>query len=210
MRRVFLALLLILPVTAFGAQIILNPSFEGSGSCPTPPGYCTVPTAGPVANWTADPSFRWIPSSYQAASSGSWSIELLTGTTGIRQSLHGLTAGQSYTLYMDLWSDKGIVDGNRTVTINVAVGTSNENIVFSSSGVHGAPRTDHTWLTNVPFYFVASGSDIDLVMKGVSTYNGYGMMVDNLRLYAIPEPTLPILFGTLLLLVPFARRLRRQ
>jgi hypothetical protein len=224
MRRLLLVLLLVGTVAAFASPLPVNGSFE-QGTPGTYTNWVNVTAgSGNISSWDVAPAggstVKWVSGAYQAASDGNWSVELgnVQRAASITQHLSGLAVGGKYTVTFDMWADKAITTVGSYFGMYISAGGTTSSVFDFRTGGVGTRRSD-TWTRDITWEFVPTTSELDLTFAAsTATYNRpvliggtyYGAMIDNVRLSGVPEPGLTLLFGSLLAIIPLARRLRRK
>lgn len=190
-------LMLALPYAAT-ANLVVDGSFEqGTVSG----GYQTYAT-GPMGGWTVANGSVDLIRTYWVPSVGSQSVDMagLYANGTIKQTITGLTFGQTYHLTFDMAGNPDDNNrGNILKTLNATFGATTSTFTFDTTG---KGLSNMGWLPKSA-YFVANGSTMDLIFTDLSTPSGtaWGSALDNVSLVAVPE-TSTVVAGALLLL-PF-------
>lgn len=174
-------------------NLVANGSFE-NGVAVSGPTYVATGDSTSITGWTVTahgvnytddaPALGW------DASEGSRSVELSSiegGNGGLFQTISGFTAGRSYRLAFDVSANP----------YDTAFRPKDARIRFSVTG--GGPASYDYALQNVNtatnmlynkviYDFVASSSMQSVSFRGaVNPFLGYGVVVDNVSIVAVPE-----------------------
>lgn len=191
-------LMLALPYAAT-ANLVVDESFEqGTVSG----GYQTYAT-GPMGGWTVANGSVDLIRTYWVPSVGSQSVDMAgfyaNGT--IKQTITGLTSGQTYHLTFDMAGNPDDNNrGNTLKTLNATFGATTSTFTFDTTG---KGLSNMGWLTKSAYFVANNGPTMDLIFTDLSTPLGtaWGSALDNVSLVAVPE-TSTVVAGALLLL-PF-------
>ena len=100
------------------------------------------------------------------------------------QEIYGLTPGQLYTVSGDYW--RGAIDGVADSGFDVSLdGVSLFNTTVS---------TTYTWF-NFSFDYTANSTSVFLSLSTPINVKGNGYIIDNIAMYAVPEPGSLCLIG---------------
>lgn len=166
--------------------VIANPSFEASGNSFGFPGYIDPPFT--AAGWTRNGtggiaingsnSTNNNPFADNGAIPEGGNVIALQNTMAISQTLLGLTAGRPYRLTLDYNARTG---DDPTANIVIDGKTALQAIIAEVGGSNPYYHLD--------YQFVASGSSAVLSIGNLGTAADSTLLVDNVRVVAVPEPT---------------------
>ena len=164
--------------------VIANPSFEASGNSFGFPGYISAP--GFTAGWTRSGAGQIVingsngsgnPFADNGAVPDGGNVVGLQQTMTISQVLAGLTAGQTYRLSLDYNSRGG---DDPTALIQIDGLTAFTGSVPEVGGVNPYYHLDYD--------FVASGTTTTVSLANLGLAADSTLLVDNVRVLAVPEP----------------------
>jgi MYXO-CTERM domain-containing protein len=185
--------------------VIVNPSFEASGNSFGFPGYIAAPF-GP-AGWTRSAGSGQVVINGSNASGNPFSdngvvpegqnVLGLQQDMAVSQTLIGLASGQPYRLTLDYNSRTG---DDPTALIQINGQTAFTGVVPEVGSTNP--------YYHLSFDFIAAGTSTQLSIANLGLAADSTLLVDNIRVVAVPEPTGASL--TLLGLAALAQRQRRR
>lgn len=179
MRLIKLMTVLACLVVSAQATTIFNNGFNAD---PVPGVYQTISNGNPLGPWTVGGSVDWIGGYWQPAE-GDGSVDMSGNNAGTLSTVLNTIAGQTYVLSFYLAGNPD--GGNGTKTLNVQVGSLNQDFYFSTVG-HS--ETSMGWLLQT-VNFVATNNSA-LTFTSLDT-NAYGAALDGVVVSsstAVPEP----------------------
>jgi choice-of-anchor C domain-containing protein len=183
------------------ANIIVNGSFE-TGTLPTPPGTTFVSGSTAIDGWLVGGHGIDYIGTYWQASDGGRSVDLDSGTVlgagpydGSIAQTFGTVSGQPYRVNFDMAGNPDGAPALKSLEVSAAGQSANLSFLNSSqtlSNMGYQPRE---------FLFTANSSTTTLMFKSLSG-TGYGAVIDNVSVIAVPEPASFLLgaFGAIALL----------
>jgi choice-of-anchor C domain-containing protein len=201
---VLVAVVLTAPAICAPVNLLTNGSFETGSYAEGGSKYQTLnAVSGAMDGWAVTGgSIDWISGYWQSAEGGR-SLDLSGNSLGsISQTVSNLDLNTTYKLAFSLSGNPDNDGGNRTG--NVTVGAFSQDFAYNTT-TYGNTLGDMKWIT-VSYLFKPSATTQTLMFTSTAAGGFWGPALDNVSLTAVPEPTLPVLFGTLLVIVPLARR----
>ena len=183
--------------TSASAQIVQNGSFETfTGTFASDNGAQLTTSSTTLTGWTivgGEIAVLKNANAYNLTASDGTNFLDLAGYSnggfpkGVSQLLTGLSAGQTYTVSMDLGIRNGACVGglsNCGGPIQVSAGVAGTSQAFT----HSSNTAGNVW-DRFSSNFVANGSSELLTIQGVSASGGQYIGLDNVSVSPVPEPT---------------------
>jgi len=187
LQLVIVAIVLAAGVPSVHANIIVNGSFE-TGTLPTPPGTTFVSGSTAVDGWVVGGHGIDYIGTYWQASQGGRSIDLDSGTVlgagpydGSIAQTFATVSGQQYQVIFDM---AGNPDGGPALkSLEISAAGQSANLSFLNSG----QTLSNMGYEAREFLFTANSTFTTLMFKSLSG-TGYGPVIDNVIVLAVPEP----------------------
>lgn len=199
---------LVFAPAAFSANIIDDVYGTGAGSFELPghagTNFITLPNGQTViTGWTVGgSSIDWVKSVVWNASSGGYSIDM-NGTVaegnppavGAISTVIPTTQGSTYRVTFDMTGYLGFSNPTNPKAMRVGAGDVTADYFFTATNTQSNLPLALNW-TTATFDFVATSATSTITFTSLITDNHSGMLLDNVRVVAIPEPAAPLLLGT--------------
>ena len=195
--RIGLASAAVLVATSASAQIVQNGSFETfTGAFAGDNGAQLTTSSTTLTGWTivgGEIAVLKNANAYNLTASDGANFLDLAGYSnsgfpkGVSQVLSGLSAGQTYTVSMDLGIRNGACVGglsNCGGPIQVSAGIAGTSQTFT----HASNTAGNVW-DRFSSNFVANGSSELLTIQGVTASGNAFIGLDNVSVSPVPEPT---------------------
>ncbi len=217
-RLIIVFALLIGSALAGPMNLITNGSFEMGTNPPATNSYADLGIGSTrLSGWTIAGSGNpnavivWGQTGYWTAENGSYSVDLGIGAT-LSQTVT-VTPGATYELSYYVSGLSTVPGANpKNKTLNVTVGSTALPSYTFVSGSNS--RTNMGWVLQTHSFQPTSNS-VTIIFADGNGGRRWGPILDNISLMqtaeppAVPEPAMGLLFGTMLALLPLARRLRK-
>ena len=187
-------------------------SFENPGhTIPTFETYQAGSTA--ITGWTVNTTnIDWVRKSVWNASQGNYSLDMngTPGGPGGIQTVIPTTAGSTYRVTFDIAGFLTAGSSTNPKVMQTSAGGVDTLFSLVATESYSQPFTLSlavTWSTR-SFNFVATSASSTIVFTSLTANDGSAMLLDNVSMEAVPEPTAAALLGAGM--IGFALRRKRQ